>query len=71
MRGGMADDIEKKEALRAIRDALVEQMVRLGALDEPWLVNDVSLAIDRINSRLGEAPSEADIERVRRNLFLS
>lgn len=67
----MADDINSTEALRAVRDALVEQLLRLEQLNEGWSANDLSLVIDRLNSRLGEAPSEEEIERRRRNLFMN
>ncbi|KGB54020.1 hypothetical protein FG91_02267 [Sphingopyxis sp. LC81] len=74
----MADDIEKTKALRAIRDALTEQLLQLEQLggfsavgDLAWVAGDLSLVIDRINKQLGEAPSEEEIERRRRNLFLN
>lgn len=67
----MTDEIANAEELRAIREVLIQQMARLAALDEPWLVNDLSLVIDRINKKLGEAPSEEDIARIQRNLFRS
>lgn len=74
----MADDIENGEALRAIRDALTEQLLRLEQLggfsvvgDLAWVAGDLSLVIDRINKQLGETPSEDDIERMRRNLFMN
>ena len=67
----MTDEIANAEELRAIREVLIQQMARLAALDEPGLVNDLSLVIDRINKKLGEAPSEEDIARIQRNLFRS
>jgi len=70
--GAMADDINiNDDALRAVRDALVAQLVRLEQLGEGWSANELSLVIDRLNNRLGEAPSEEEIERLRRNLFMN
>lgn len=68
----MADDINiNDDALRAVRDALVAQLVRLEQLGEGLSANELSLVIDRLNNRLGEAPSEEEIERLRRNLFMN
>ena len=36
-----------------------------------WVANDLSLAIDRLNKLLGEVASEEEVERLRRNLFMS
>lgn len=67
----MANDIETPATLRAIRDTLLEQLFRLDHLGESWIANDLSLVIDRLNKALGETPSEEEVERLRRNLFMS
>ncbi|MGV1681721.1 hypothetical protein [Sphingopyxis sp. NJF-3] len=67
----MAEDIERLQAVRAIRDTLVEQMLRLDQLGDSRTAADLSSAIDRLNRELGEAPSEEEIERLRRNLFMN
>lgn len=53
----MTEDLERLEAVRAIRDALVKQMVRLDQLGESRTATDLSPAIERLNCQLGEAPS--------------
>jgi hypothetical protein len=67
--GGMADDLEKMDALRAIRDILVEQLVRLEQLGDSRSAAELSPAIERLNGRLGEQPSEEEIQRLRRKYF--
>ena len=67
----MAEDIERLQAVRAIRDALVEQMLRLDQLGDSRAAADLSPAIDRLNRELGETPSDEEIERLRRNLFMN
>ena len=67
----MAEDIQRLQAVRAIRDALVEQMLRLDQLGDSRTAADLSPAIDRLNRELGETPSEEEIERLRRNLFMN
>jgi len=67
----MTEDIERLQVVRAIRDALVEQMLRLDQLGESRTAADLSPAIDRLNRELGEAPSDEEIERLRRNLFMN
>lgn len=67
----MIDDIEQQRAVRAIRDALVEQLLRLDQLGDLRAAADLSLVIERLNKQLGEVVSDAEIERLRRNLFMS
>lgn len=74
----MTDDIDTLQKLRAVRDTLIEQLLRLEQLggfdavgDLVWAAGDLSLAIERINKKLGEAPSEAEIEELRRKLFMN
>lgn len=67
----MAEDIERLQAVRAIRDTLVEQMLRLDQLGDSRTAADLSPAIDRLNRELGETPSDEEIERLRRNLFMN
>ena len=57
--------------MRAIRDSLFKELIRLEHLGANWVANDLSLAIDRLNKLLGEVPSEEEVERLRRNLFMS
>ena len=67
----MAEDIERLRAVRAIRDTLVEQMLRLDKLGDSRTAADLSPAIDRLNRELGEVPNDEEIERLRRNLFMN
>lgn len=67
----MAKDFDRVTELRAIRDVLVGQLVRLEALGEGRTATDLSTAIERLNQLLGEAPSAEEFERLRRNYFLS
>lgn len=67
----MAEDIERLQAVRAIRDTLVEQMLRLDQLGDSRTAAELSSAIDRLNRVLGETPSDEEIERLRRNLFMN
>lgn len=67
----MADDLEKMDALRAVRDILVEQLVRLEQLGDSRSAAELSAAVERLNGRLGEAPSEEEIRRLRRKYFMS
>lgn len=65
----MADDLEKMDALRVIRDVLVEQLVHLEQLGDMRSAAELSPAIERLNGRLGETPSEDEIQRLRRKYF--
>lgn len=67
----MSEDLDRMSEIRAIRDTLVEQLIRLERLGEGRTAADLSPAVERLNAQLGEAPSEEEIERLRRNYFMS
>ncbi|MGL3822870.1 hypothetical protein [Sphingopyxis sp. R3-92] len=67
----MANDPETMKTLRAIRDALVGQLIQLDELGETRAAADLSPAVERLNRRLGDAPSEEEAERLRRKYFMN
>ena len=67
----MAEDIQRLQAVRAIRDALVEQMLRLDQLGDSRPAAVLSAPVDRLYRGLRGNPSEEEIERLRRNLFMN
>lgn len=66
----MAEDLDRMKELRAIRDTLAGQLLRLETLGENRVATDLSAAIERLNLALGEGPSEEEIARLRRNYFM-
>lgn len=67
----MADDHARMEGLRAIRAALIEQLLRLEQFGEMRGAAELSPAIEHLNRVLGDEPSEEEIDRLRRNYFMS
>lgn len=66
----MAEKLEMDGALRAVRDALREQLAILDRLGESAAAIEVNAGIEILNERLGEQPTEAEIEQMQRR-FLS
>lgn len=67
----MANDPETMKTLRAIRDTLVGQLIQLDELGETRAAADLSPAVERLNRRLGDTPSEEEAERLRRKYFMN
>lgn len=67
----MTEDLDRREALRAIRDRLVEQLVLLEGLGEMRTATDLNPAIERLNLLLGEPADPEEIERLRRTFFMN
>lgn len=65
----MNEDRRGDAAIRAIRDALREQLARLDALGEKYAAIEVNSAVEILNSRLGEAPSTEEIAKLTRHYF--
>lgn len=62
----MADKQPNHDALRAVRDALREQLARLDALGEAEAAIEVNAGIEILNGRLGDPTSPEDIEAMQR-----
>lgn len=67
----MMDPREHEGELRSIREALLEQLFCLERIGDTRSAASLSLTIERLNSLLGEEPGAEEIERLRRNFFMS
>jgi len=67
----MTGDLDRMDALRAIRDRLVEQLILLERLGETRAAAELNPAIERLNMLLGEPSDPEEIERLRRKFFMN
>jgi len=64
--GIMTEKQPTDDALRAVRDALREQLAILDRLGEPEAAIEINAGIEILNARLGEPTSAEEIEEMQR-----
>lgn len=62
----MTQELKNEDALRAVRQALREQLATLDKLGEAEAAIEVNAAIEILNLRLGEPPTAEEIEEMQR-----
>lgn len=65
----MADEISRQASLREVRDTLRAQLTLLDELGEGDAAIEVNSAVEILNARLGELPSEEEIAALSRQYF--
>ncbi|MBN8843437.1 MAG: hypothetical protein J0H88_09330 [Sphingomonadales bacterium] len=62
----MTQEVKNENALRAVREALREQLAILDKLGEAEAAIEVNAGIEVLNLRLGEPPTAEEIEEMQR-----